>query len=153
MKSPAFTISQDYLNFLVGGGNHPRTSDKLDNTPPEGDLLFDGFDVPAGTTLANLGWTGTGDLAPQHQPFTGGGNQAIGNHLIKPLKPTAAGTNARAPSPSPQFTITKNNLSMLIGGGNRTNDPTQALAVQLLVNGQVVRELPLAEFPLGQCAT
>ena len=23
MKSPAFTVNQDYLNFLVGGGNHP----------------------------------------------------------------------------------------------------------------------------------
>lgn len=139
MKSPAFTVSQDYLNFLVGGGNHPRTSDKLDNTPPEGDLLFDGFEVPAGTTLENLGWTGTGDLAPQYQPFAGGGNQAIGTHLINTFETNGGGDERQGTLTSPQFTITKNNLSMLVGGGNRTSDPTQVLAVQLLVNGQVVR--------------
>ena len=65
MQSPTFTVSDDYLNFLVGGGKHPRVSDKLDNTPPEGELKFNGFEVPEGTTLADAGWTGTGDLTPE----------------------------------------------------------------------------------------
>ena len=63
VSSPEFTVDSDYLNFLVGGGQHPRVSDNSDNTPPPGDLLFNGFEVPDGSTLADAGWTGTGDLA------------------------------------------------------------------------------------------
>ena len=74
MQSPTFTVTDDYLNFLVGGGKHPRVSDKLDNNPPEGELKFDGFEVPDGTTLADAGWTGTGDLTPNFQPATSGGD-------------------------------------------------------------------------------
>ncbi|MDR6416601.1 GH32 C-terminal domain-containing protein [Pseudarthrobacter sulfonivorans] len=141
MKSPAFTVSQDYLNFLVGGGNHPRTSDRLDNTPPQGELLFDGFEVPAGTTLADFGWTGTGDIAPQYQPFAGGGDHAIGTHVINTFESNGGGDEKQGTLISPAFTITKNNLSMLVGGGNRSNDPNQTLAVQLLVNGEIKRSV------------
>jgi levanase len=141
MKSPAFTISQEYLNFLIGGGNHPRTSDKLDNTPPAGDLLFDGFEVPAGKTLRDFGWAGTGDLAPQYQPFAGGGDQAIGTHLINTFETNGGGDEKQGTLTSPEFTITKNNLSMLVGGGNRNGNPDQVLAVQLLVDGAVVRSV------------
>jgi fructan beta-fructosidase len=141
MKSPAFTVSQDYLNFLIGGGKHPRTSDKLDNTPPSGDLLFDGFEVPAGSTLADFGWSGTGDLAPQYQPFAGGGNQAIGSHLINTFETNGGGDEKQGTLTSPAFTVTKNNLSMLVGGGNRSSSPDQVLAVQLLVDGAVVRSV------------
>ncbi len=141
MKSPAFTISQDYINFLVGGGKHPRTSDKLDNTPAAGELLFDGFEVPAGSTLADQGWTGTEDLAPKYQPFGGGGNQAIGSHLINTFETNGGGDERQGTLTSPTFTITKNNLSMLVGGGNRTNDPTQKLEAQLLIDGDVVRSV------------
>ena len=141
MKSPSFTVSQDYLNFRIGGGNHPRTSGKLDNTPPPGDLLFDGFEVPIGKTLADYGWTGTGDLAPQYQPFTGGGDHAIGTHLINTWETNGGGDEKQGTLTSSEFTITKNNLSMLVGGGNRSNDPNQVLAVQLLINDQVVRSV------------
>ena len=74
MQSPTFTVTDDYLNFLVGGGKHPHVSDKLDNNPPEGELKFEGFEVPDGTTLADAGWTGTGDLTPNFQPATSGGD-------------------------------------------------------------------------------
>lgn len=141
MKSPAFTVNQDYLNFLIGGGNHPRTGGKLDNTPPAGDLLFDGFEVPAGTTLADFSWTGTGDLAPQYQPFARGGDQAIGTHLINTFETNGGGDDKQGTLTSPTFTITKNSLSMLVGGGNRSNDASQTLAVQLLINGEVKRSV------------
>ena len=82
MRSPNFTVTDDYLNFLVGGGKHPRVSDKLDNTPPAGELKFGGFEVPDGTSLADTGWTGTGDLTPNFQPATSGGDFYLGAKRI-----------------------------------------------------------------------
>nr|WP_232481524.1 GH32 C-terminal domain-containing protein [Arthrobacter sp. YN] len=142
MQSPTFTVTDDYLNFLIGGGKHPRVSDKLDNTPPPGELKFDGFEVPDGTTLANAGWTGTGDLTPNFQPATSGGDFYIGAKRINTFETGAVpGDDRQGTLISPEFPITKNFMSMLVGGGNRTADSGQTLAVQLLVNGTVVRSL------------
>ncbi|MDF9750003.1 GH32 C-terminal domain-containing protein [Arthrobacter sp. ES3-54] len=142
MQSPTFTVSDDYLNFLVGGGKHPRVSDKLDNAPPEGDLKFDGFEVSPGTTLADAGWTGTGDLTPNFQPSASGGDFVIGAKRINTFETGAApGDDRQGTLTSPEFPITKNFMSMLVGGGNRPADSGQILAVQLLINGSVVRSL------------
>ena len=142
MQSPTFTVSDDYLNFLVGGGKHPRVSDKLDNTPPEGELKFNGFEVPAGTTLADSGWTGTGDLTPNFQPASSGGDFYIGAKRINTFETgTVPGDDRQGTLTSPEFPITKNFMSMLVGGGNRSADSGQILAVQLLINGKVVRSL------------
>ena len=130
-------MTDDYLNFLVGGGKHPRVSDKLDNTPPEGELKFDGFEVPDGTSLADAGWTGTGDLTPNFQPSTSGGDFYIGAKRINTFETgTAPGDDRQGTLTSPEFPITKNFMSMLVGGGNRSADSGQILAVQLLVNGK-----------------
>ncbi len=49
---------------------------------------------------------------------------------------------AKHPDLPPEFPpITKDFMSMLVGGGYRTADSGQTLAVQLLVNGNVVRSL------------
>ncbi|WGM21151.1 GH32 C-terminal domain-containing protein [Paenarthrobacter sp. OM7] len=142
MQSPTFTVTDDYLNFLIGGGKHPRVSDKLDNTPPPGELKFDGFEVPNGTTLADAGWTGTGDLTPNYQPATSGGDFYIGAKRINTFETGAVpGDDRQGTLTSPEFPITKDFMSMLVGGGNRTADSGQTLAVQLLVNGNVVRSL------------
>ncbi|QSZ47502.1 glycosyl hydrolase family 32 [Arthrobacter sp. D5-1] len=142
MQSPTFTVTDDYLNFLIGGGKHPRVSDKLDNTPPSGELKFDGFEVPNGTTLADAGWTGTGDLTPNYQPATSGGDFYIGAKRINTFETGAVpGDDRQGTLTSPEFPITKDFMSMLVGGGNRTADSGQTLAVQLLVNGNVVRSL------------
>ena len=106
MNSPEFTVDSDYLNFLVGGGQHPRVSDKLDNTPPPGDLLFNGFEVPDGTTLADAGWTGTGDLAPAFQPATAGGDFFIGAKRINTFETGGApGDDRQGTMTSPSFTV------------------------------------------------
>ncbi|MGR0160814.1 GH32 C-terminal domain-containing protein [Paenarthrobacter nitroguajacolicus] len=142
MQSPTFTVTDDYLNFLIGGGKHPRVSDKLDNTPPPGELKFDGFEVPQGTTLSDTGWTGTGDLTPNFQPATSGGDYYIGDKRINTFETGAVpGDDRQGTLTSPEFPITKKFMSMLVGGGNRAADSGQTLAVQLLVNGNVVRSL------------
>ncbi|MEY9774695.1 GH32 C-terminal domain-containing protein [Arthrobacter sp. MW3 TE3886] len=142
MQSPTFTVSNDYLNFLVGGGKHPRVSDKLDNTPPEGELKFNGFEVPPGTTLADSGWTGTGDLTPNFQPASSGGDFYIGAKRVNTFETgSAPGDDRQGTLTSPEFPITKNFMSMLVGGGNRSADSGQILAAQLLINGSVVRSL------------
>ena len=140
MGSPAFTVGSDYLNFLVGGGQHPRVSDKLDNTPPPGDLLFNGFEVPDGTTLADGGWTGTGDLAPTFQPATAGGDFFIGAKRINTFETGGApGDDRQGTMTSPSFTVSRNFMSMLVGGGHRDAVSGQLLEAQLVVNGNVVR--------------
>ncbi|MET3903169.1 GH32 C-terminal domain-containing protein [Paenarthrobacter sp. 4246] len=142
MQSPTFTVTDDYLNFLIGGGKHPRVSDKLDNTPPPGELKFDGFEVPDGTTLADAGWTGTGDLTPNYQPATSGGDFYIGAKRINTFETGAVpGDDRQGTLTSPEFPITQDFMSMLVGGGNRTAGSGETLAVQLLVNGNVVRSL------------
>lgn len=142
MSSPGFTVDSDYINFLVGGGQHPRVSDKLDNTPPPGDLLFNGFEVPDGTTLAEAGWTGTGDLAPSYQPATAGGDYYIGAKRINTFETGAApGDDRQGSLTSPEFTLSRNFVSMLVGGGHRSPDSGQVLEAQLLVDGNVVRTL------------
>jgi levanase len=142
MSSPGFTVDSDYINFLVGGGQHPRASDKLDNTPPPGDLLFNGFEVPDGTTLAEAGWTGTGDLAPSYQPATAGGDYYIGAKRINTFETGAApGDDRQGSLTSPEFTLSRNFVSMLVGGGHRSPDSGQVLEAQLLVDGNVVRTL------------
>ena len=142
MSSPAFTVDSDYINFLVGGGQHPRVSDKLDNTPPPGDLLFNGFEVPDGSTLAEAGWTGTGDLAPSYQPATTGGDYYIGAKRINTFETgTAPGDDRQGTLTSPEFTLSRNFVSMLVGGGHRSPESGQVLEAQLLVDGNVVRTL------------
>lgn len=142
MSSPAFTVESDYLNFLVGGGQHPRVSDKLDNTPPAGDLLFNGFEVADGTTLADAGWSGTGDLAPNFQPAARGGDFFIGAKRINTFETgTVPGDDRQGTMTSPSFTVSRNFMSMLVGGGHRDATSGQVLEVQLLVNGNVVRTL------------
>jgi fructan beta-fructosidase len=142
MSSPDFTVDSDYINFLVGGGQHPRVSDKLDNTPPAGDLLFDGFEVPDGSTLADAGWTGTGDLAPSFQPATSGGDYYIGAKRINTFETGGApGDDRQGTLTSPEFTLTRNFISLLVGGGHRSPETGQVLEAQLLVDGNVVRTL------------
>lgn len=142
MSSPDFTVNSDYINFLVGGGKHPRVSDKLDNTPPAGDLLFNGFEVPDGSTLADAGWTGTGDLAPSFQPATSGGDYYIGAKRINTWETgSTPGDDRQGTLTSPEFTLTRSFVSLLVGGGQRSPDTGQVLEAQLLVDGNVVRTL------------
>ena len=143
--SPTFNINSKYIDFLVGGGNHPHDPNTSD-IPPPGDLLFPGadfeFTVP-GTTYEKVGWTATGGLV--NQPVaTGaiGGQQFVSGFDGKGLADTFinGSDSAQGTLTSSAFTISHPYINFLIGGGNHpypgNNDAT---AVLLIVNGKVVR--------------
>jgi levanase len=58
ITSPEFTITRDYINFLVGGGNHPYPG-TADNPPTAVTLVVDGQVVRSATGANNeaLNWT------------------------------------------------------------------------------------------------
>ena len=66
--SPTFKVNSKYIDFLVGGGNHPHNPN-TSQPPPPGDLLFQGAALnppnPGVTTYEQLGWTATGGLVNQ----------------------------------------------------------------------------------------
>jgi levanase len=141
LESPTFTIEQPFVNLLVGGGNHPHAEGtQLGNEPPVGRLLFEGFEFPDGTTLADTGWEATGDLAidPSRSPSTQGGDYYLGRKRINTFEAGPFGDTNRGDLTSPDFTIAEgeSHLSFLLGGGKRFNG---TLEVRLIVDGAVVR--------------
>ncbi len=136
LTSPNFTIDKAYLNFLMGGGDHPYVpgSEVGDNSPPG--TVFADFE---GGTWGN-GWTATGDLADA-APVTGtiGDQQQVtgyeGDKLVNTFldHDTTQGTIT-----SPTFTVADNFIDLLVGGGDHPWGAANPTAVNLLVNGQVV---------------
>lgn len=134
MESDPFTVGDDYLNFLVGGGNNPRQpGEQSGNEPPPGYLLFDGFDYPG--TLTDAGWELTGDFEAELNPSTSGGEFAIGQRINTfeggPRQDDNVGTIT-----SPEFYLTDSNIGFLLGGGDGSDGN---LRVELLVDGAAVR--------------
>jgi fructan beta-fructosidase len=139
LTSPAFTITRPYLNFLVGGGNHPHDPTTVDAPPPAGTVFAD-FE---GDTYGP-GWTATGTFAGTRPPAgTIGDQQTVSGYEGRQLVNTFIDhDNGTGHITSPDFTVTTDYINFLIGGGNHpypgstTNPPT---AVTLVVDGQVVR--------------
>ena len=141
-ESPEFTIDQPYLNVLLGGGRHARIpGGQLGNEPPSGALLWDGFegDDTGGSSLADLGWTGEGDLAASDSPSAAGGEYALGQRRINTWEGGPHGDANTGSLTSGPFTVSADHLSMLVGGGRQDGDPL--LQVQLLIDGEVARSL------------
>ena len=141
LESPTFTVEQDFVNLLVGGGNHPHVEGtQLGNEPPAGRLLFDGFEFADGTTLVDTGWEATRDLAiePSRNPSTAGGDYYLGQKRLNTWEGGPKGDDNVGDLTSPTFTIAEgeDQLSFLLGGGKRLNG---TLEVRLLVDGEIVR--------------
>ncbi len=139
LTSPEFTISKSYINFLVGGGEHAYDPTTVDAPPPAG-LVYADFE---GDTYG-AGWTATGTFAGTRPPAgTIGDQNAVtgyeGRQLVNTFIDHDNGTGHIS---SPEFTITKDYINFLVGGGNHpypgtaTNRP---VAVNLVVDGAVVR--------------
>ncbi|MEU4038390.1 GH32 C-terminal domain-containing protein [Streptomyces collinus] len=137
LTSPAFTVDSPYLNFKVGGGRHPHEPGTvLEQGPP-----------PAGTVLADFeggtyrDWTKTGDALgtapatgtlPNQQEVSG----FLGNGLVNTY---LNGDSTTGTLTSPEFTIDKSHINFLIGGGHHPTSAADPTALELLVDGQVVR--------------
>ncbi|WP_104163199.1 GH32 C-terminal domain-containing protein [Cryobacterium sp. N22] len=141
MQSPEFTIDENYVNFLVGGGNHPHEAGtQLQNDPPAGsDLLFEGFEYPGTESIVDHGWTLGGDFTADRSLATAGGDYAIGAKRINTYEAGPKGDDNIGSMTSAPFAITKTNLGFLIGGGMREAASGQILQAELLVDGQAVR--------------
>ncbi|MFF1443160.1 GH32 C-terminal domain-containing protein [Streptomyces sp. NPDC058295] len=126
LTSPPFTVDSPYLNFKVGGGRHPH---------PQGTVLADFEDGGYGN------WTATGD-AFGTAPATGTlpGQQEVSGWLGQGLVNTFLnGDSATGMLTSPEFTIDKRYINFLVGGGDHPADSADPTAVELVVDGQVVR--------------
>ncbi|MEU1180133.1 GH32 C-terminal domain-containing protein [Streptomyces sp. NPDC005820] len=137
LTSQPFTVTGSYLNFTVGGGNHPHQ----DGTVPERGA------TPEGTVLADFeggtygGWTTTGDAfgtapasgtLPDQQQVTGWlGDGLVDSYLY--------GDSTTGTLASPEFTVDKDYIDFLVGGGNHPADSPDPTAVELVVDGKVVR--------------
>jgi fructan beta-fructosidase len=138
LTSRPFTVTRPYVNFLVGGGTHPHDPATVEGPPPPGDVLAD---FEGGTYGA--GWTASGTFAGTTPPAGAIGDQQPvsgyeGQHLVNTFIDHDNGTGTIT---SPDLTISKDHLNLLVGGGDHPypgsadNPPT---AVNLVVDGQVV---------------
>lgn len=137
MTSSSFTVERPWLNLLVGGGDNPHVEGtQLANDPPPGAVLWNGFEVADGQNLADLGWTGTGDLQAADSPAHSGGDYSIGAARINTWAGGPNGDDNRGTLTSPEFTLDGDHVSFLIGGGR---ERAGVLQLQLLIDGEIVR--------------
>ena len=132
LTSPPFTIGRDYINFLVGGGAHVHDPAAGDGTPPLGDVLAD-FEGPDYGS-----WTATGDFAGT-TPHRGGDGR-IGEQIVDTFFGIPNNGDPNTGSiVSPEFTINQDYLNFEIAGGNHPEPGPGETAVNLVVDGVVVR--------------
>ncbi|WP_345751477.1 GH32 C-terminal domain-containing protein [Microbacterium rhizophilus] len=139
LVSPDFTIDADSLSFLIGGGHHPREEGTGSGAAPDGSTPIFDFELPEGETLADHGWTGTGDFDPGQQPAGphGGDNVAWGfggTGFLSTFYSPDGSDARRGTLTSPEFEIGSPYIDLKVGGGDGAQ-----LAVQLLVDGEVVK--------------
>jgi levanase len=133
LTSPPFTLTKPYINLLVGGGSHPHVEGTGDGTPPPGTVLAD-FE---GDTYGP-GWTATGDFAGTGPVSSGDGHYGERN-VDTFFGATHNGDDLRGSIVSPDFTIDHKYLNFLIGGGRHPYPGEGPTAVNLVVDGAVVR--------------
>ncbi|MFP1625872.1 GH32 C-terminal domain-containing protein [Streptomyces sp. 5K101] len=139
LTSPAFTVTSPYVNFKVGGGRHPHD--------PAAVLTDGPVPPPAGTVLADFEGEGYGDWTATGEAFGDGpaagtlpGQHPVSGHLGGGLVNTfLRGDATTGTLTSPDFTIDKDYVNFLIGGGRHPSATDAPTAVRLIVDGKVVR--------------
>ncbi len=142
LTSPTFKVSNPYLNFEVGGGNHPHVPGSATNPANPAGPVFADFE---GDTYGP-GWTTTGDFVGTG-PVAGtiGDQQQVTGYLGKKLVNTFLNHDlSMGTITSPTFTVSSDYIDMLVGGGDHPYTGSAYLpgagptAVNLLVGGKVV---------------
>lgn len=137
LTSPEFTLNAGYLNFKVGGGKHPYVpGSTLNPLPPAGEVFAD-FEGSA----YGAGWVATGDFAGT-APVKGtiGDQQQVTGYVGEQLVNTFIDHDAsQGTITSPEFTIAKSHINLLVGGGNHPFTASEPTSVDLIVDGEIVR--------------
>lgn len=119
LLSPAFTVDEPYLNFLVGGGNHPRPGrvfNDFEGSGWGGGWTADGSFSGQGPSASSLPGQYGAKVA---DTFVGGGDSATGNIT------------------SPTFTINRDRLNFRLAGGRNPWGEPNPTSVNLVVDGVV----------------
>lgn len=135
LTSPEFVIDQRYLNFLVGGGNHPAVPGATQGDPG-GEVFTDFEDLDPATHLP-AGWSATGDFVghgatssglPNHQ-----GDKVLDTCVVPDKCDPAVGTFV-----SPEFTVTRDHVNLLVAGGDHPLGTSGPTVVELVSGGSVI---------------
>jgi sucrose-6-phosphate hydrolase SacC (GH32 family) len=121
LTSPAFTIGDPYLNFLIGGGDHAMPANLLAD--------FEG-------SSWGSGWTATGSFNGQGPSSASLPNQ-VGSKVADTF--VNGGDPSTGTITSPEFTITRDYIDFLIAGGNHPWGSAGNTSVQLVIDGDVYR--------------
>ncbi|NYF59604.1 glycoside hydrolase family 32 protein [Micromonospora purpureochromogenes] len=138
MVSADFTVDQDYVNLLVGGGAHPHLPGTTAAFVPAGAEPVLDFELPDGQTYEQAGWSATGGLRDR-APVIGPARSERGHVGDKLLTTFFEADSTTGTLTSPGFTIDRNHLSLLVGAGGHVDDGAGRTVVELLVDGRVVR--------------
>ncbi|MFC7490250.1 MULTISPECIES: glycoside hydrolase family 32 protein [unclassified Knoellia] len=135
LTSPSFTINQRHLNFLIGGGRHPAVPGATQGDP--GGEVFTDFETLDPATRLPAGWSATGDFVgygatssglPYHQ-----GDKVLDTCVVPDKCDPAVGTFV-----SPEFTVTRDWVNLLVAGGNHPLGTSGPTVVELVSGGRVV---------------
>jgi levanase len=136
ITSPPFTINSNYIDFLVGGGNHPAVPGATQGDP--GGTAYEDFENLDPATHLPAGWTATGDFVgygagpsglPSHQ-----GANVLDTCVVPDKCDSATGTFV-----SPTFTVNQPFVNLLVAGGTHPLGSSGPTDVELVAaDGHVV---------------